>query len=311
MQKFITKLFLIFIGISLTLLLKNYKDIKNLNFSAFPKNNLSNSVCFRAKIDHLVKSANFKNCTFLIAGSSMSLCNISGQTILNKTKECVYNFSAWGTKPNQIVELLNIIEKRKIKYLLVAFNNVDFGDDAYNIDFKSTNLFINSCSLVRYWLLIKEFNYPTFSDDVAYRNKHSNINNEYESLNFDNTGTIQFEQKKFIIDSTRWKQYKDTIGFSIFHKGITRLHTLCKSRNIELIIVYLPFREDLLNENYKMQNRIISKILKSDFNNNFIDLHNMDIPSSKFCDGTHFFKDGAIYVTNIVLDSINIKKDKI
>lgn len=307
--KFISHFFCLITLIVITIIIQYSNSKMNLKFDTLPKNNLSNNSCFRAKLDHLVKSENYNNCTFLISGSSMSLNNISGQIISKKTNECVYNISAWGTKSNQILELFNIINKRKIKYLLLAFNTCDFNVDTYNINFKDTERYLINGTLVRYWLLLKEINFTSFIDEWKYRTKFSNISNTYESLNFDITGSIQFEHKEFIIDSTRWKTVPDdTSGFNIFHNNINRLYIKCRESKIKLFIVFLPARMDLLNEQRRKSFISLSKTLRSDFQTNYIDLSGMEIPLSKYCDGIHFFKDGAEDITKAVLDSLSINK---
>ena len=130
MNKFILKI-LIFTSLIFTILIlvvfyEIYQPPGKLNFKLIPKNNLSNNVCFRAKMDHLVCSDNFKNCSVLIAGASMSLINMSGQTIENETGLCTYNISTWAIRTNQTFNLVNAINRERIKYIILAFNNCDF-----------------------------------------------------------------------------------------------------------------------------------------------------------------------------------------
>src|SRR5580700_7326606 len=126
MKTFFRKSIVVIAGTTVIFILitlgKIYEPFGKFNFDLIPKNNLTNSVCLRAQMDHLFKSADFRNCTFLIAGSSMSLNNISGLTISNRTGECVYNLSAWGIEPSNVTELLSVLDKKRIKYLTVAFN---------------------------------------------------------------------------------------------------------------------------------------------------------------------------------------------
>lgn len=227
MGKFIIKIFIfttiVVIVIVAKIIIVNLNNIKKYSFRYLPLNNVSNSQCFKAKMDHLVNSQNFKNCSFLIAGSSMSLNNISGRIISNRTNEYVYNISSWGFKPEQLNQFLKIINVDSIKYLLVAFNNWDFGKLGYKIDFKSTELYLSSNKIKRYWSIVSKFNFNTFSQDWAYRSKFLNINNAYESLNFDKYGSIQFDPVGFVIDKKRWDVYKDTSGFCYFYKDINDL----------------------------------------------------------------------------------------
>ena len=312
MGKFIVKI-LIILAITIVVILvkiitSNVNYLKKNNFRNLPLNNVSNSPCFKAKIDHLVSSQNFKNCTFLIAGSSMSLNNVSGRIICNRTNEDVYNISSWEFKPKQLNQFLKIINIDSIKYLLVAFNNWDFGELGFKIDYKATDSYINGNNLKRYWCIINKFNYNTFSQDLANRNKFSEINNAYESLNFDKYGSILFDHVGFVISKKRWDAYKDTLGFHLFYNDINDLDFICNKHKITLILVYLPNRPNLLTLKNIIQNKNVSDALRRRFAKSFIDLQNTNIPQNQFCDGTHLFKDGAERVTNLIIDSLSGKK---
>ena len=200
MNKFVLKIFIfgisLFAIITLAVFFKIYQSGR-FNFKLIPKNNLSNNVCFRAKMDHLAGSDNFKNCSVLIVGSSMSLANMSGQTIENESGQCTYNIAAWGIGIDQTCSLVDIINKERIKYIILAFNNCDFSNTPPVIDFKSTALFINKGPWIRAWLFLKEMSLPTLFSDISFRKDYLNISNNHYSLNFDKTGSIQSEHAGF------------------------------------------------------------------------------------------------------------------
>ncbi|MEI8203329.1 MAG: hypothetical protein WCH34_09975 [Bacteroidota bacterium] len=321
MTKFILNLVtfisLALLVIILILSILNYSNFSKTHFQNMPINNVSNSTCLNAKIDHLIVADNCKNATFLIAGSSMSLNNISGGIIQNRTNNIVYNLSSWAFKPKSTDYLIQSMNLEKIKYLLVAFNNVDFKGDFYQgskegitIDFKSTKYFINENIGKRIISILTKFNAKTFTADWTYRCKFQTVNNAQESIKFDKYGSVMLEHTGFKINMDRWKEgYKDTIGFyNSFLHDVTILDSTCNKNKIRLILVYLPNRPLLLTKNDKSKNKMISKILESKFGKRYLDMQNIEIPTRQFCDGMHMFRDGAESITNSIIDSLVNKK---
>jgi hypothetical protein len=311
MRKLILKIIILSVGTMLLLLIIHYKVILSGDYKInMPMNNVSNSPSFRAKIDHAKKSENFRKCTFLIAGSSMSLSNISGQMIANSTNETVYNISSWGFKSSQILNVLKILRHNKnIQYILIAFNNCDFDKDRFTIDYEALDMYLNGNKSSQIVSFIKKIDVQTFFDDWKYRNKYANVNNVYQSLNFDKTGSIELLENNFIIDKKRWKEYTDTTGFNFFYDNIDKISKTCKKNNIKLILVYLPYRNNLLPEQYKIHNQYIAKKMKDKYQKNFIDLHQLKLPDNFFCDANHFFKRGNNFITKLIIDSLcaNVK----
>jgi hypothetical protein len=218
----------------------------------------------------------------------------------------VYNVSSFGTKPRQTIEMFNHeIFGEQIDYLMVAFNNCDFGDlNNITVDFNATDKFINGGILSRIWIFLKTFNLMTFFSDLKDRTDFSGIVNNYKSLMFDNTGSVLLEREGFKVDSARWEEYYDTTGFRVFYNDILELDSICKEKSVGFYLVYLPFRRDLVTEEYKLQNNEIANALKSDLGQNFIDLSNLHIDTENYCDYAHMYKEGAEQITGIALDSI-------
>ncbi|MFP5040540.1 hypothetical protein [Parasediminibacterium sp. JCM 36343] len=309
MKKLLIKSLLIItialVSVIIKILISNFSDLRQLSYKVIPFNNVSNSICFKAKLDQMPISHNFKSCTFLIAGSSMSLNDISGKIIANRTNECVYNISSWGFKPVQTIEFLNLIKNNKLKYIFIAFNNIDFGKADVNIDFKATDAYLNGNKLIKYWGVINKFNFNTFSKDLHYRYRFSSITNSYESIAFDEFGSAQLDHEGFEISKKRWDTYQDTTGFGYFYNSVNTLGIVCKQRKINLILVYLPCRPNLQSAQNIIQNQAVSKVLKKRFGNAFIDIQNIHIPISQYCDATHLFREGAENITNLIIDSLN------
>ena len=312
MGKFLIRCTYFIVLITVLILLWAFIKAKEVNFNNFPGNNVSNSSCLRAKLDHVVSNNYLEQCTFLISGSSMSLNNVSGQAIEKRTSENVYNISSFGTRPVHTLGLFdNNAVGNNVRYLLIAFNNCDFGDvNNISVDYTATSSFINGGIFTRRWIFLKTFNLKTFFSDLDDRSKFSSILNTYKSLNFDKYGSVLLERNGFEINDERWRQYTDTTGFGIFCEDIFQLAAICKKSNIDFYLVYLPYRFDLLTENFRSQNMAVSSFLEKELRSNFIDLHNIDLGSNNYCDYAHFFKEGADYITNLILDSLIVQDNQ-
>lgn len=291
--------------IVISLIATNYKNYSKNGFKNMPRNNVSNSVGFNAKMDFIVKSDNFNESTFLIAGSSLSLNNISGELIAQRTNEKVFNISSFGFKSStQLVKLLDILHLKQLKTILIGFNNTDFGYSSPEINYKLTDQYLNSSRFARTFSLIRNFNIISFSNDWELRNAVSDISNDKTSLNFDKTGSVLLNSKGFSIIKITEVGLVDTTGLNNFITNTQILKNECTKRGISLILVYLPSKFDLLSRNNIIQNNIAAQKLSIKFGQIFYDLHKVKLPENYFYDGAHMFKEGADSITNLILDSL-------
>lgn len=292
----------------------NFNNLKTLSLEQLPLNNVSNSDCFRAKTDHITTSDNFRHCTFLIAGSSTALCNISGEIIQERTKNCVYNISSWGLRSEQINKLFEIINIDSVKYLLVAFSNIDFGKAGFTIDYKEADRYINGNKLIKVLSFINKFNINIFTYDCYFRNKFSK-KGAFKSVVFDDYGSALIAQdnlnaidKAKLYEDTIMNKYNDTIGFNYFFNEINKLDSFCNQHKISLNLVYLPNRTILLSRKSQTNSELVSQTLHDKYGKSFIDLHKIVIPLEYYCDNNHISKDGAGIITTIIIDSLNKRK---
>lgn len=306
MKELLLKIALIFLICFLIILGKLLPNlIHDILFQNIPYNNIANNNCFKAKVDHLIYSQNFKNCSFLIAGSSISMNNISGEIIKSRFTDTVYNFSAFNMKISQLIDLLKFAKPPKTKFILVAFNNWDFGKPLWSYDIKATNKFINGNALSRTWVFVKKFNVNTFSEDWDSRIKYSNIRNNYLSLNFDKYGSVLMDSTGFIINTKRWDETRDTSGFEIFRKDVIRFKAFCSEHELQFKFVYMPYRPGKLSDKAKELNKQLASILKKELKDSFLDLQNCYIPVNFYCDECHMFKQGSEMISNIIADSLS------
>lgn len=238
----------------------------------------------------------------------MSLDNISADVIQNRSGGKVYNISSWSLKPAQINGLMETLRTDSVRYMLLAFNNWDFGRDGFNIDRQAVHDYIYGNPAKKWWSVYKRFNLNTFSQDWSDHYTYSGIRNHYSSLNFDEYGCIPFEHEGFIISPKRWNAYKDTTGFEIFYNEISKLDNQCKQRSIHLLVAYLPGRPGLLTPKNKLQNKIVSGRLQKLLGNRYVDLQGRMLPLNQFCDGIHLFHDGAVVLTTSLMDSLQARQ---
>jgi hypothetical protein len=308
MKRFVIEFILFMITSFLVLFIFILIRVKRIDLNNFPGNNVSNSTVFKSKLDHAILNDKLKKCEILISGSSMSLNNISGYTIEKRAHKNVYNFSAWGIKSEQILEFFksNLIGQ-KVRYLIVPFNNYDFGNPGFNIDYPSADMYVNGNLSDRAYVFTTTFNINSFISDWKYRNQFANSSNHYESLKFDETGSALLTRDHFEINRNRWKSIFDTTGFEIFYENMVRVKNICKNNNIDLFLVYLPTRSDLLTNQRISQNLGVSRKLKDNFNTGFIDLSTINMGHTNYCDCDHFFKEGAEFISDLIVDSIQLQ----
>lgn len=310
MKKLINRTLLFLLLVWLTLVAKvvyyDFDTIKSGGFSYMPLNNLSNSVSLRAKLDHMVKHQKFKYSEVLIVGSSMAMNNISGEVIAKTQDKVVYNIGSWGIKPNQIYDFLKTMQLKPVNCVIMPFNNTDFGEDKSKIDYSAIHQQLYGNVFNRFFNFFYYNNINTFLNDWNYRfkNKH---NHTYESLNFDDYGTVLMEKKDFVIDSGRWHKNFGQKDFDYFYRGIKSIDSLCKRNRIRFILAYLPNRPGFIQGKDRLLNDLHAKELSLILRKNFIDLRFCPIAAGDFCDAYHVFKPGAIQITNALLDSMRAK----
>jgi hypothetical protein len=300
---FISIPILVILSIVLFILL-HFNDIRKNGNRNIPKNRLSNSISFNAKVDHAMRSEVFRKAGFLVMGSSLSLNNISAGLLNKNLKLPVYNFSSWGFRPINLLSVLSAIKKRGTQQLLVAFNNVDFGRNEIEISVQGFDAYLRNDRPGIWIHQLRTFNISNFKSDWSDLEKIGNEDNVYESLDFDTFGSCLINAENFSIDSIRWQEYHDTTNFHIYLEDTQRLKKLCDCSGIQLILMYLPWRSDLLDDLKRKQNNAVACAIRSIMKNDFIDLHELILPARFYCDGSHLFREGAEFITNASTDSI-------
>jgi hypothetical protein len=309
LPKFLFKLFLLGAVFLLLVLLyfplRHVRDIRKHGFENVPDNLLSNSVSYNAKLQATRKKKNALDADILIAGSSMSLNNISGNLLSSRLHLSVWNMSSWGYKPGYVLKFLKEYGPIKSKYLVIAINNGDLGEGVPEIDEKATRQYLTHGVIVRTWLLLKKFNLNNFQSDWEARSTSNYSNNDYLSLHFDDSGSILFDSTGFVKTDIRCKTYQDTSGFQLFRKQIRELSDWCTSNGINFQLAYFPWRNDLRTPLRNDQNKEVARVLKKELGAHFVDLHEIILDTKLYADASHLFRLGAEFMTGALADSIS------
>lgn len=275
------------------------------DFREIPTNFISNSVCFNSKLDHIKSSPMAPGANCLILGSSISLNNVDAESLSQKNKITVYNLSSWGLKPYQSYQLLKKThQKFAPKQLIIAFNNTDFGQDNKEISYGTIyDYLFKSSFLSQMSSFFAHFNIQDFLSDWAMRSKFSKRDNVYQSLRFDDHGSILLNAKNFqYAPEIQPLTYRDTTGYANFQAGIDSIATFCADRQIQLLLVYSPWKKEVLTPDKLAQIKAISQKMESRYKEAFLDLSSLPISSNLYVDGGHLYKKGASIVTSKISD---------
>ena len=309
MQLFLKNILALFVGslviVFVVVIVLQRSELLMHGLENIPGNNTSNSPCFRSKIDHMKKcEPKSDRSTFMIMGSSMALNNISGRLIENRTGDNVYNISSWGIKVRQLDSLYRIRGHKNVTNILFAFNNVDFGPKGIVLNYKNIRCCLDDHFPDAVIAYASVFNFHTFLEDWDFRARNGKRENMYETIHFDSTGSVLLKRQNFIINPARWSMNYDTVGFSEFLYGAKYLAAYCALDSVRVCFVYLPTRADLVTPTLRKQIDGVSLAMRREFGPNFIDLSNKKISDTMYCDGLHFFSEGANLLTGMVIDSL-------
>jgi len=248
------------------------------------------------------------NCNYFIIGSSMSTNNIDCILLSKNTGHFFFNLSSSGMKFRNFSHF-DIWKKNNI--ILTNINFADF--EEYDI-----KIYHNNCS--KFIHFVKNpyaFLHDMYKVQTTLINKHD-YRNHYTSLNFDNSGSLIFTEKKYFnIDSIKWNQ-KDIINFEKLsdieiNNFVTEIRIKAPFVK-KIIITFSPSRKYLYNlkksffvKKLESRLRLIPNVI---FINNY---DNTDFTDDYFVDFSHFSKEGALKYTELIssqFDSILENKVK-
>ncbi len=302
---------LTFIGIFAAWIIYNYPAVDN------PAPNLSNSYSFNEKM-LFMKNSKTKKLDALAIGSSMSLNNLHSETIARQlgTKSFI-NASSWGLNMKDNYRLLKVLnEIYHPNVLLVAANISDFQRVSKTIRYELVKGYLESpFSNLNYYL--KTFNMEYYFQNIKYASEVRNNVHDYEYLNYDKYGGMNYGAEDFNINQERWMG--DSIVDANFdplqYQYLDSISTYCENNNIKLYFFQSPFREGYYsNLNEKEKKLIYSHIeriqhILRDGNCTFINTVDTTWSDSLFVDWTHLNKNGAKLFTEYCFDKVKVQKN--
>ena len=165
---------------------------------------MTNSISYDAKLNFLKKSKLLSTCDTIVIGSSMALNNIDSLTLQENNKDIkkIANVASWGLQTSESLELLKILNLKKIKRIIFSTQFNDFMLVRYkDVEKNNVKKFLYSDNL-KDTILLPYFNtvnsiIPNFLEYLNWKNIYQNKNsNKY--LAFDENGDVNltFEKNK-------------------------------------------------------------------------------------------------------------------
>ena len=278
-----------------------------------PPPNLTDSFSYNEKL-HFLRQSKVKP-EVIVLGSSMALNNINSYTLIKRTKcNSFLNLSSWGMNLKDDFELLMLIKnKYPLKKIILVSNYVDFCSKDKKIKTNLIQGYLKNGNALLTHILSFNFSYYYLNKQyVSYVRHHEN---HYESLAFDDFGTVNFERKKFNINKKRFNSYFSMKIIGNQYIYLDKIIEYCRENNIKFYFMLTPIREGLYKKLTSYQKKIINKhvlkinqlMKKGTFN--FYNSYENTWSDSLFVDGIHFNKDGAIKFTNKSFDFFDFKQN--
>lgn len=214
-----------------------------------PAPRLSNSSAFNEKARWIRENLPQK-CSTLILGSSMALNNIDADILpRGRFGEQIANVASWGMSMRDSEKMLEAVAPLcKPDAIILVTNFMDFNAAwSKDIDWVLIDEYIHQSSyLITYF---REFDLRDFLSAIKSRHKNSKEGTRiYQSLVFDETGTVNLACRNFKIDPRRWdghKSRKQELDAHQRAENIQALHRIAKTvkqMNIKLYVLTPPMR---------------------------------------------------------------------
>ena len=151
-----------------------------------------------------------ETCDVIILGSSVALNNIDGNKISKKFHPTT-NLAAWGLSVRDSASFMKIfLESCKPKQIVYLFSYGDFMSRPSIANWSEVHDFLKSKDLNLFYL--KNLDIPYYINGYFdIKKSHTSTNLMYESLNFDESGSVLYEVDKFKINQKRWMGH-DSLG---------------------------------------------------------------------------------------------------
>jgi hypothetical protein len=173
-----------------------------------PPPHLSSSVSFNEKARWLKEHLNGR-CDVLVIGSSMALNNVdSGELAAIYPGQTIINAASWGMSIEESDAMLKaIIPLCEPKTIILPTNYPDFSAPwAKEIAWSRFVHYLQENYFERFYS--RGFDLLYLAKDLEYQSVPAKDRRSYESLAFDDTGTVELDCRGFKTDPLRWDAYK-------------------------------------------------------------------------------------------------------
>lgn len=266
----------------------------------------SNSVSLNAKINDIRKNYPKSNLDVLSFGSSMNLNNLNSEVIVNNYGGKYLNISSWGQNMGENYNLMKIfIPYYNPKLIFISGNYMDFISSNIDINYGSIKSYIYNSSFNNN---INPFNKKSID---FYRLSYYRKDN-YNSLNYDKNGGVNYPKKGFKINNKRWVGSEIRKPELKQYKYLDSILKYCNDNEVKLIYIQSPFRSGFISKISPGERTIIKNHihkLDSILNNNnafFINSLKVDWSDSLFVDISHLHKEGAMQYTNFAINNFKL-----
>ncbi len=214
-----------------------------------PAPRLSSSTAFNEKA-RWIRGNLPQKCSTLILGSSMALNNIDAKILPREQfGKHVANVASWGMSMHDSEKMLKTIAPLcKPDAIILVTNYMDFNAAwSKDIDWALFSEFIRQSPYLLTYLRVFDLGHFT-SEIKSGRKNRKHGKRIYQSLVFDETGTVNFDCRNFKIDPRRWDGHKSREQEFNAHQraeNIQALHQIAetaKQMNIRLYVFTSPIR---------------------------------------------------------------------
>lgn len=281
----------------------------------FPAPKLSSSLSFNEKARWL--SQHISKCDILVGGSSVALNNIDWSDIQSQLYSNIINVSSWGLSLDETAILLDHIAAICTPKLIVLpifyadfFNKSEKGinwqqfDEYITHKKPDTYFFYENLDLLYY-----------FSSYFDIKKNQAKQNTIYETLQFDNTGSVLYNCQTFEKNPIRWNGYKilkkiSEAQFTDRLSVIAEISAIATKNNSKLLIVLTPLREVA---EQALQELEVDKLWEQ-FNNAIVKTNAVTVVNSNnlshfsddnFADYAHLNSCGAKSLAQVLLPVVN------
>lgn len=275
----------------------------SLNKNYLAAYRITNSYSFNEKINFLPEKQDVK---ILGLGSSITLNNLSSDAIIDLFEtDSFLNVASWGIKMEDMYNLLKEFDPLYDPEIIICVSSI--------IDFSLPGIEFNSHEIGNYLHEEKKKGVMNDLPNLSYYLRHTiknriyqSSNKYYSSLMFDDHGGVALNQQDFKHDPYRWNK---KLSFHGLHPSSYRyldsISSFAAKRNIELILVQTPVRENAKRKSLKSKMEKHEEMIRSLLEprgQHFINGYRLKFPDKYFADYTHMNVKGAEELTRILYE---------